>query len=154
MLERSLQRRRKSRRLSRMFDVYVAGELTRSANPDEQKKFYEDIAQICREAGLSVYLPHQHTDPISHPHLSPEEVYRKDYDIVANAKIIIAYVGQPSLGVGIELEIAKNNNIDIILIFRKDEKVSRMARGIPGVKAIQYESQKDALNQLKKALKK
>ena len=137
-----------------MFDAYVAGELTRCATPEEQKKFYEGIAEVCKECGFSVSLPHQHTDPIAPPHVSPQEVYKKDYDIVANAKVIIAYVGQPSLGVGIELEIAKNNNTDIILIFRKDEKVSRMARGIPGVKAIQYESQEDALNQLKKALEK
>lgn len=136
-----------------MFDVYVAGELTRCANPEEQKKFYEDIAELCRECGLSVYLPHQHTDPIKHPHVSPEEVYKKDYDIVANAKIIIAYVGQPSLGVGIELEIAKNNNTGIILVFQKDEKVSRMARGIPDVKIIRYDSKEDALNQLRAELK-
>jgi hypothetical protein len=137
-----------------MFDVYISGELTRCENPDEQKKFYVDIAVVCKELGYSVYLPHENTDPIKHPDVTPQEVYRKDYEIVSNAKYIIAYVGKPSLGVGIEIEIAKNSNVFIILIFHKDDKISRMARGNPGVKRIiQYESKEDALNQIRDALR-
>lgn len=138
-----------------MFDIYVAGELTRSEDPEEQKKFYEEIAEVCRELGYSVYLPHQHTDPVEHPDVAPQEVYMKDYGIVANAKYLVAYVGKPSLGVGTELEIAKNNNTRIILLFHKSDKVSRMATGNPGIKKIiQYESRGDALKQLRGALKK
>ncbi len=137
-----------------MFDIYISGGLTRSENPDGQEKFFENIAELCEELGFSVYLPHKHTDPIKHPNITPKEVYEKDYGIVANAKIIIAYVGEPSLGVGIELEIAKNNNTDIVLIFHKNDKVSRMARGVPGVKFIvQYDSEEDALNQLRDVLR-
>jgi len=138
-----------------MFDVYIAGELSGSTTPDERKKFYEDIVEVCKDCGLSAYLPHHHTDPIKHAHISPQEVYKKDYDMISNAKLIIAYVGRPSLGVGTELEIARNNNTGIILIFHKDDRVSRMARGNPGVKKIiQYESEEDALRKLRKYLQK
>lgn len=137
-----------------MHDIYVAGALTVSDNPEGQKRFYERIADVCQEAGFRAYLPHKSTDPRKHPNVTPEDVYRKDYEMVAKAKIIIAYVGAPSLGVGTELEIAKNNSTDIVLIFHKNETVSRMPKGNPGVKKIIiYESEEDALDQIREYLK-
>lgn len=136
-----------------MPQVYVTGELTLCKNPEEQKKFYEAIAAVCEETGFSTYLPHKHTDPIDHPDVTPREVYEKDHDIVANAEYLIAYAGQPSLGVGIELEIANKNDTRIIMMLHKDDKVSRMALGCPGVDTlIAYESEEDALEQVQKAL--
>jgi len=132
-----------------MYDIYIAGKLTKSSNLEKQKKFYESIAKIAKKTLFSVYVPHKHTDPIKHANISAEKVYNIDSEIVANAKIIIAYVGEPSLGVGTELEIAKNNKTKIILLFHKDCKVSRMALGNPGVTSIiKYSSIQDALNQL------
>lgn len=136
-----------------MYDIYIAGSLTNSKNPDEQKKFYEEIAEVCKQSNFSVYLPHQHTDPIQHPDVSPEEVYNKDYEKVVKANCIVAIVDKPSLGVGIELEIAKNNNTGIILVYHKDEKISRIVRGNPGIKhTIQYETKEDALRRLRTIL--
>jgi hypothetical protein len=133
-----------------MFDIYIAGELTRCSDSEKRKEFYEAIAEICKRAGFSVYLPHQHTDPVAHPNVSPKEVYRKDFDIVAKARMIIAYVGEPSLGVGTELEIAKNNDTDIILHHFNSDKVSRMALGNSGVKKIiTYDSEDECLEKLR-----
>ena len=138
-----------------MVDIYVGGELTLRENPEEKRRFYEKIANLCRELGFSAYLPHEYSDPELHPKETPQQIYEEDYKRVANAKIMIAYVGRPSLGTGTELEIAKNNNTDLILVHHKDEKVSRMARGNPAVKhIIQYESEEDLLNQLREILSK
>jgi nucleoside 2-deoxyribosyltransferase len=129
-----------------MYDVYIAGELTRSDNPERMKQFYERISAVCKEAGLNPYLPHQHTDPREHPEHTPQYVYQRNRDIISNAKLIIAYVGKPSLGTGCELEIANSSKVKALLHHFNGEKVSRMARGSPSVvKVISYDTEEDAL---------
>ena len=136
-----------------MEDIYISGPLTQVPHPEEAKKFYESIAAVCEELGFSVYVPHQHTDPIQHPDVTPAEVYTKDYNQIAQAKMIIALVDVPSVGVGMEIEIAKNNNTKIILLYHKEAKVGRMTRGNPGIThTIVYENHADALMQLKTIL--
>lgn len=137
-----------------MHDIYIAGGLTRCKDPGRMKRFYEKIADACREAGFSPYLPHQHTDPREHPEHAPQDVYAKNHEIVSKARMIIAYVGEPSLGVGSELEIAKNNRTRIILHFFSTDKVSRMARGNPAVlKTITYDSEDEAISKIREFLK-
>ena len=54
---------------------------------------------------------------------------------VEKSQIVLAYVGVPSLGVGQELEIAREKNIPIVLLMEKNAVISRMARGNPMVTA-------------------
>jgi hypothetical protein len=132
-----------------MYDVYIAGSLTICEDPDARKQFFENIAKVCESCGLSVYLFHKHTDPKEHPEHTPRDVYERNYNIIANAKFVIAYVGEPALGVGMELEIAKNNNTEVILLYSNQEAVSRMARGNPSVvETITYDSEGEALEKL------
>ena len=103
--------------------------------------------------GISAYVPHKHTDPMEHPEHTPQDVYNRNHDIVANARMIIAYVGEPSIGVGGELEIAKNNDTEIIIHFFRNEKVSRMARGNPSVVTeITYETEDECLEKIREFL--
>ncbi len=133
--------------------IYISGPLTRLKEPEKVKKFYEQIGEVCKEAGFSPYVPHLRTDPVKNADISPQEVWFTDFRLVKNACLLIAYVDEPSLGVGAELEIARYNGVPCILLYRKDGRVSRMARGNPAVlKEVIFEDFKDCLFKLKKFL--
>ncbi len=130
--------------------VYVSGALTNSG----RREFYEKIGEVVSELGYEPYIPHLHTDPVKNPDVSPKEVYRIDKERVQSSSLIIAYVGEPSLGVGAELEMASEKGIPIILLYEKTAKVSRLARGIPSSRTeITYISEVDALRDLKEVIK-
>ncbi len=130
-------------------NIYIAGTLTQAVSPEQIKKFYERIAEVVTQQGFEAYLPHKNTDPIQHAHISAREVYEKDYEMISNSDIMICFVGEPSLGVGTELEIAKNNDVKIILIYPEGQKISREALGNPAVaERIIYSSEEEALDKL------
>jgi 2'-deoxynucleoside 5'-phosphate N-hydrolase len=129
--------------------AYVSGVLTGASDLDGLKAFYEAIAQVCAQAGIDAYVPHRVTDPVRNADLTPRQVYELDRIKVAAADLIIAYVGFPSLGVGMEIEIARQHNRPVLLLVEKDTRISRMARGNPAVIAeIRFTDFPDALRQL------
>lgn len=129
--------------------AYIAGTLTRAQFPEKIKKFYERIAEVAAQKGFESYLPHKHTDLIAQAHISAREVYEKNHEMISNSEIIICFAGEPSTGLGTKLEIAKNNNVKIILIYPKEQKVSREALGNPAVaEKIIYSSEEEALDKL------
>lgn len=73
------------------------------------------------------------TDPVENPDVKPEEVYRRDMGAVSSSDLIVAYVGEPSLGVGAEIERAAALGIDVILLYEEGRTVSRLILGSPSV---------------------
>ncbi|MCL5411003.1 MAG: deaminase [Patescibacteria group bacterium] len=136
--------------------IYISGALTISDKKHDLKKIYEDIAATCSAFCSNIYVPHLGgTDPISDPEVSPSIVWKKDHREVASSDLIIAYVGEPSLGVGAELELARIASSDIILWWFEGQKVSRMARGNPNVRhMIEAKNSNNLIEQLKKILSK
>ena len=129
--------------------AYVSGVLTGVDSLDELKKFYEDISRVCAAEGVAAYVPHLVTDPEKNAEITPREVYELDRLKVIESNLVIAYVGVPSLGVGQEIEIARESNIPVLLMMEKEARISRMARGNPAVIAeIRFEDFRDALKQL------
>ena len=94
------------------------------------KRLYNFVAQICFENGLLPYLPHNNTDPIINQNASDKEVFLMDYSELTNSSFVIAYIGEPSLGVGAELSICVTKNIPIIAIYETHRKVSRFLKGM------------------------
>ena len=47
---------------------------------------------------------------------------------------MVAYVGEPSTGTGLEIEHAKIKNIPVYLLYEKGKNISRMLLGCPAVK--------------------
>ena len=136
-----------------MHRIYVSGALTGIESSLEIKSFYEAVALLCEEVGFNAYVPHLVTDPIRHSSVTPKSVFETDKRQVIQADLIIAYVGLPSLGVGMELAYAETNNIPIILLYEQDKNISRFPRGIPTVIAeIQFKDYSDALIKLSAAL--
>lgn len=130
--------------------LYISGALTGIENPEKIKAFYEAIASICEEIGFNAYVPHVNTDPINNADISPRQVFETDKHQVSRSSLLIAYLGYPSFGVGMELAYADTNAIPIILLYEKGKVISRFPRGIPTViSEIQFNDYDDALAQLK-----
>jgi sigma-70-like protein len=116
-----------------MDEVYISGALTVVADLTRARVFYELLAEIVTECGLRPYLPHHSTDPVNAPDLDPRSVYEIDRARVARSRLLIAYAGTPSFGVGIEVEIAREHAIPVILVAERDRTVSRILLGSPAV---------------------
>ena len=110
--------------------VYISGPLTNSS----KKELYELLGAEFEKCGFSAYIPHQHTDSKKNADIKPKEVYQTDYRRIIESSLLVAYVGEPSLGVGQEIQIAAFHQIPILLVFEKEAKVSRMTLGNPMVK--------------------
>lgn len=134
--------------------VYISGALTGIENSDIIKSFYENIGSLCNNMGFESYVPHLNTDPISHPNIDPTKVFETDKHQVGMSDLIIAYLGFPSFGVGMELAYAETKDISIILLYEKNKSISRFPRGIPTVfSEIKFNNYQDALNKLEQVLK-
>lgn len=120
-----------------MKQVYISGPLTNSS----KKELYELLGEEFEKCGFSAYIPHQYTDPVKNSKITPEKVYQTDYRKIIESSLLVAYVGEPSLGVGQEIQIASFHAIPILLVYEKEARVSRMTLGNPGVKqTFKYET--------------
>lgn len=116
-----------------VFLSYVAGPLTSASSLGMLRTFYDKIGELCRNKGVEAYLPHEYTDPTVTSDIASKEVYRTNVERVANSDLVIAYVGLPSHGVGIEIERACQNRVDVILLYERGTTVSRMVTGSPAI---------------------
>lgn len=134
------------------FSLYVSGPLTRLKNPDI-KPFFEEIGALAETKGFSVHVPHLYTDPIKQANLPADEVYKIDSEQVRKADLMICYVGETSLGAGMEIEMANRYKTLVILISEHDIPVSRLALGSPNIiEHIIFSEKEEALQQLAESL--
>lgn len=134
--------------MQKPFSLYVAGPLTHLKNP-EIKDLYVQIGEMAKGLGINAIVPHidieQNADMVT-----PQFIYHADSKAVREADMMVAYVGETSLGVGMELEVANQNNTLFVLISEKGAHISRMVLGSPNlIKHIEFENSEDALAQLK-----
>jgi hypothetical protein len=114
-------------------EAYISGALTALEDAPRTKLFYEVIAEIAEGAGLRAYLPHRVTDPVAAANIEPRTVYEIDRAHVTAARVVIAYAGIPSFGVGIEVELAREQRVPVIVVAERDRPVSRLLLGNPAV---------------------
>jgi hypothetical protein len=114
-------------------EAYISGALTALDDAPRTKLFYEVLAEIAEAAGLRAYLPHRVTDPVATAHLDPRAVYEIDRSHVTNASVLVAYAGIPSFGVGIEVELAREHAVPVIIVAERDRPISRLLLGNPAV---------------------
>ena len=137
---------------------YICGPLTELPEKEQEavKVFYSRIADICESAiGKRAFVPHEHFDPIKHPDFSPSEVDATERRQVCELTSVLVVVAiAPSWGGGIEVEMANRSGVPVVVLHKKDKKVSRLLRGNPAVREIIiYEDEKEALNILENKLK-
>lgn len=135
--------------------VYVSGALSDVPQDIRQSylDFYEAIGRMIESLGLTPYIPHLNTDPVRHKDVTPKQVDLIDRTAVMSSMLVVAVADNPSLGVGIEVEMAYHANKPVVLICRGDKirerKISRLIRGNPAVvHEIEYFDEADALSLL------
>src|SRR2546430_2115307 len=114
-------------------EAYISGALTALDDAPRTKLFYEVLAEIAGSTGLRAYLPHRVSDPVAAAHLDPRAVYEIDRAHVTSAAVVIAYAGIPSFGVGIEVELAREHGVPVIIVAERDRPISRLLLGNPAV---------------------
>jgi hypothetical protein len=117
----------------RIGEAYVSGALTALEEGARMRLFYELLAEVVESAGLRAYLPHRVSDPATAAHLEPRAVYDIDRAHVTSARVVVAYAGIPSFGVGIEVELAREHAVPVVLVVERDRTVSRLLLGNPAV---------------------
>jgi hypothetical protein len=130
--------------------VYLAGPLTN--NDLETNRICESIRLAAREIlreYFEVYDPAEVTPPGSSH--SSEEVYLTDHTSTRLADLVLFHVNSPSLGVGIESQIAAEATIPRVIAYHKGAAVSRMFQGVfsPTIGEICYLDVDDFVNQLR-----
>ena len=114
-------------------EAYISGALTALDDAPRTKLFYEVLAEIAEDAGLRAYLPQRVSDPVAAAHLDPRAVYEIDRAHVTSAAVVIAYAGIPSFGVGIEVELAREHAVPVVIVAERDRPISRLLLGNPAV---------------------
>src|ERR1700722_11058707 len=113
-----------------MSTIYISGPLQSVDNLAEMRRFYEFLAEVCRDCGFCSYLPHVNTDPDAHRHLSSVEVFVRDMDALKAADIVVAYIGLASSGVGAELGLAVSRQTRIVALYNEEDSPSRFLLGM------------------------
>ncbi|MCH8049607.1 XRE family transcriptional regulator, partial [Patescibacteria group bacterium] len=94
------------------------------------------------------------TDPEKHPDVSPRDVFDADARRARESDVTVAEVTYPSLGTGGEIAIADAAGKHVVLLSRKDAKVTRFVKGNPAVVYhIEYDTNDEACRMLKNVLK-
>jgi len=137
--------------------AYICGPLTDLLVCEQKtiKGFYARIADACKRAtGLRAFVPHEHCDPIKSAHLTPEQVDRIEREQVCKkTSILIAVVVAPSWGSGIEVEMARQSNVPVIVVAPEEKKVSRLLLGNKSVvKVIYYKDMVQAIGLIENAV--
>ncbi|HEV8654803.1 MAG TPA: hypothetical protein VGR85_04745 [Candidatus Limnocylindria bacterium] len=120
-------------RAVRIGEAYVSGALTALDDGARMRLFYELLAEVAESVGLRAYLPHRVSDPVAAAHLEPRAVYDIDRAHVTAARVVVAYAGIPSFGVGIEVELAREHAVPVVLVVERERTVSRLLLGNPAV---------------------
>lgn len=114
----------------RPLTIYISGSLAGSRDLESARNRYERLGEICTSAGFHAYIPHKQTDPVWAAELNSSTVYERDLEELSSADVVVAYLGEPSLGVGAELAIAMQLRKWIIAIWESDARMSRFVAGL------------------------
>ena len=116
--------------MKRSLIFYISGALHGSSNLDIAKGLYEETAKILREFGVSVYLPHDMNDPIKDVDISSTTVFKRDFDALQKSSAMVAYLDEPSHGVGAEVAFFIEWGKPILPLLKHDRKCSRFLEGL------------------------
>jgi hypothetical protein len=113
-------------------EAYVSGALTALEDGARVRLFYELLAEVVESVGLRAYLP-QRTNGVNGGQLEPRAMYDIDRAHVTSARVVVAYAGVASFGVGIEVELAREHAVPVVLVVERERAVSRLLLGNPAV---------------------
>lgn len=113
--------------------------------------FYKQVNRLCEryfDKVISTYPNFWNTKE------TPRRFYNRTYKVITKCDLFIAEISSPSIGVGMELQMAQDYKIPTMGVCKESIKPSIMAAGIPCVKKIiYYKNLPDILEKLEKELK-
>lgn len=135
--------------------IFFAGSLTDLKNPDKTKEFYVKLALVAKQNGFDYFWAFLNgTDPVANPDVTPSDVNKRDIAELDKSDLMVAYVGEPSTGTGMEIEHAYHKRIPVYILYEKGKRISRMLRGCPAVKKeVVFTDDPDALSQFETLLR-
>jgi len=78
----------------------------------------------------------------------PDEIFKRDYNQLKTADIIIAEVSERSHGVGIEIGMSFCLGLRRILLIESGQTVTKLAQGMPDTVIIEYKDSNDLKDKL------
>ncbi len=131
-----------------MDKILILGALPQN---QEMKALYEAMAEVCEKFVQSVSSP---IDTAKF-HGSDSERYKRAFQKVKEADLIIGEQSLPSTGQGIELREAALQGKPVIIVAREGSGISGMVKGSPNIKEIiRYHSLEELKKKLQGALEK
>jgi nucleoside 2-deoxyribosyltransferase len=129
-----------------MKKIYLAVPIINYYNQDLTKR----LADLILELGFELSSPWVLSG--MDINISPKEIFVRDTMGVKFSDIILAEVSKPSHGVGMEIMLAYMEGKRIILLAKKDVKLSALLEGIKDAVIIRYEDEEELLEKLRKEL--
>ena len=109
--------------------VYISGALKGSRDLSAARELYERAALAVSQAGHEPYVPHSNTDPERAATLAPEAAFDSDMKAIHRSDAVLAFLNEPSLGVGAEIAICTRESIPVLGLCALRTEVSRFALG-------------------------
>lgn len=132
---------------------FVSGALSATSGKVRLEVFYEKIGDVLEKEDIHAFIPHRDANPRTTPGLTFDEIYKINMEKIKQVDILIAYVGEPSTGTGMEIQQATREGINVIVLCEQDKPLSKLVMGCPGViDCIHFETFDEALEKLEKKL--
>jgi 2'-deoxynucleoside 5'-phosphate N-hydrolase len=132
--------------MSRAKKIYLGGAITH-AGDEQVLQWYQDITETLEKIGYEVFLPHR--DVHLPKHKDEQDIHAINMKAIKHADLVIAYVGIPSLGVGMVLQRAQKKMIPTILLAEENSTLSEMILHTANIKTIiRFHDKEDAISQL------
>lgn len=130
--------------------AYICGPLTELSTHEKirAKELYERIAGIYQDVtGVRAFVPHEHCDPVEHATLTPSEVDAVERRQVCELTTILVVVAlAPSWGGGIEVEMANQSGVPVLILHPEGKNISRLLKGNPAVdRIVKYSDEEEAI---------
>lgn len=118
--------------MNKFKNIMITGTIT-SAKEDSLK-IYETLVEELSQYTDKIYSP---IDTINFKGTN-EEMYTRVMKLLQETNLVIAEMSSPSTGQGMELQEATILNIPILVIAKKDSKISGLVKGCKCLKDIVY----------------
>ena len=119
--------------------VYLSGPIIHSNLRKDD--FYQAVVRHLESRGMSVFAP-QFLGPAE-----PSVIYRRDVEHVRKCDLLIGEVSNPSLGVGMELMLAREIETPMLLFrYTDSDPLSRMVVGMDGKVLFEYTSTDEVID--------
>ena len=114
-----------------MENILILGSLPKA---EEEMKLYNSVVEVCKSFATEVKSP---IDTAKFKG-SEQERYKRAFQAVKNADLVIGEQSQPSTGQGMEIRECAILDKPLIVVAKEGSKVSGLVKGCPVTKEIIY----------------